>query len=59
LATDVSLGVPLEHGLHSALIARRVSDLLQVNLEQAVEAFYTSLLFYIGCTGTARTASSG
>ena len=57
LATDVSLGVPLEHGLHCALIARRVSDLLQVNLEQAVEAFYTSLLFYIGCTGTALTAA--
>ena len=27
LATDLSLGVPLEHGLHSALIARRLSDL--------------------------------
>ena len=57
LATDLSLGLPLEHGLHSALIARRLSDLLHLDAEQATEAFYTSLLFYIGCTGTALTAS--
>ena len=35
LATDLSLGVPLEHGLHSALVARRLSDMAQVNSEQA------------------------
>ena len=57
LATDLSLGVPLEHGLHSGLIARRLSDLMRVNPTEATEAFYTALLFYIGCTGTALTAS--
>ena len=57
LATDLSLGVPLEHGLHSALIARRLSDLMEVDQRQAAEAFYAALLFYIGCTGNALTAS--
>ena len=57
LATDLSLGVPLEHGLHSALIARRLSDLMEVDARLAAEAFYAALLFYIGCTGTALTAS--
>ena len=57
LATDLSLGVPLELGLHSALVARRLFDMAQVNSEQAAEAFHTALLFYIGCTGTALTGS--
>jgi HD-GYP domain-containing protein (c-di-GMP phosphodiesterase class II) len=57
LATDLSLGVPLEHGLHSALIARRLCDELHADEQQATEAFYTAMLFYIGCTGTALTAS--
>lgn len=57
LATDLSLGVPLEHGLHSALIARRLSDLMEVDHRQAADAFYAALLFGVGCTGTALTAS--
>lgn len=57
LATDLSLGVPLEHGLHSALIARRLCEEVHADEQQATEAFYTAMLFYIGCTGTALTAS--
>jgi hypothetical protein len=54
LATDLSLGVPLEHGLHSALIARRLSDLMEVDPGQASEAFYTALLFYEDSRGGQR-----
>jgi hypothetical protein len=57
LATDLSIGVPLEHGLHSALIARRLCDEVHADQQEATEAFYAALLFYIGCTGTALTAS--
>jgi len=57
LATDLSIGVPLEHGLRSALIARRLCDEVHADQQEATEAFYAALLFYIGCTGTALTAS--
>ena len=33
LATDLGIGVPLEHGLQSALFARRLSDRVGVNAE--------------------------
>lgn len=57
LATDMGIGVPLEHGLHSALIATRLGDVLGVTQETQAQAYYTSLLFYIGCTASAKTAS--
>jgi HD-GYP domain-containing protein (c-di-GMP phosphodiesterase class II) len=57
LATDLGIVVPLEHGLHSALIATRLCDILAVDAETAAHAYYGSLLFYIGCTATARTAA--
>ena len=57
LATDLNIGVPLEHGLQSALIARRLCDEVHADQQEATEAFYAALLFYIGCTGTALTAS--
>ncbi|MGH3863625.1 HD domain-containing phosphohydrolase [Actinokineospora sp.] len=57
LATDLGIGVPLEHGLHSALIAARLGDILGVAQDMRAQAHYTSLLFYIGCTASAKTAS--
>ena len=57
LATDLATGVPLEHGLHSAVIARRLAGCLGTDAKTAAEAFYISLLFSIGCTGTALTAA--
>jgi len=57
LATDLATGVPLEHGLHSALIARRLAVCLGTDAKTAQEAFYICLLFSIGCTGTALTAA--
>ncbi|WP_165362430.1 HD domain-containing phosphohydrolase [Promicromonospora panici] len=57
LATDLGTGVPLEHGLHSALIATRLGDILGVDRGTQAQAYYTSLLFYVGCTASAKTAS--
>ena len=57
LATDLATGVPLEHGLHSALISRRLAGCLGTDTKTAAEAFYICLLFSIGCTGTALTAA--
>ncbi len=50
LATDLGMGFPLEHGLHSALVAMRLCDRLGVDSETASHAYFVCLLLYIGCT---------
>jgi HD-GYP domain-containing protein (c-di-GMP phosphodiesterase class II) len=57
LATDLGIGVPLEHGLHSTLIAMRLGKLLGVDAETASQTYYTCLLFYVGCTANAHIAA--
>jgi HD-GYP domain-containing protein (c-di-GMP phosphodiesterase class II) len=57
LATDLRIGVPLEHGLQSALFATRMSERLGVDDETARDAYYLSLLFYVGCTAGAELAA--
>ena len=57
LATDLAIGVPLEHGLQSTLIAMRLADSLGVDQTTARHTYYACLLFYVGCTATAETAS--
>jgi HD-GYP domain-containing protein (c-di-GMP phosphodiesterase class II) len=57
LATDLGIGVPLEHGLHSALFTMRLSERLGVDDETAGDAYYLSLLFYVGCTAGAELAA--
>ncbi len=57
LATDLGIGVPLEHGLHSTLVAMRLADKLGVDSETAAQTYYTCLLFYIGCTANADFAA--
>lgn len=57
LATDLGIGVPLEHGLHSTLFAMRLGERLGVDSETAAQTYYACLLFYIGCTATASTAA--
>jgi HD-GYP domain-containing protein (c-di-GMP phosphodiesterase class II) len=52
-ATDLAIGVPLEHGLQSTLIAMRLAELLGVDQESASQTYYACLLFYVGCTATA------
>jgi HD-GYP domain-containing protein (c-di-GMP phosphodiesterase class II) len=56
LATDLGIGVPLEHGLHSTLFAVRLSDRLGVDANTTSDAYYACLLFYVGCTATAGLA---
>ena len=53
LATDLAIGVPLEHGLHSTLFAMRLADRLGVDDETASHTYYACLLFYVGCTAGA------
>jgi len=57
LATDLAIGVPLEHGLQSALFATRVSERLGADEGTARDAYYLSLLFYVGCTAGAELAA--
>jgi hypothetical protein len=57
IATDLGIGVPLEHGLHSTLIAMRLCDRLGVDSETASQTYYSCLLFYIGCTAGAELAA--
>jgi HD-GYP domain-containing protein (c-di-GMP phosphodiesterase class II) len=53
LATDLGIGVPLEHGLHSTLIGMRLCERLGVDPETASQTYYGCLLFYVGCTAPA------
>jgi HD-GYP domain-containing protein (c-di-GMP phosphodiesterase class II) len=56
LATDLGIGVPLQHGLQSTLIAMRLGELLGVDPETASRTYYACLLFYVGCTADAEVA---
>jgi HD-GYP domain-containing protein (c-di-GMP phosphodiesterase class II) len=57
LATDLGIGVPLEHGLHSTLFAMRLGERLGVDSEAASQTYYACLLFYVGCTANADIAA--
>ena len=57
LATDLGIGVPLEHGLHSTLFAMRLADRLGVDPETASQTYYACLLFYVGCTANSDVAA--
>jgi HD-GYP domain-containing protein (c-di-GMP phosphodiesterase class II) len=57
LATDLGIGVPLEHGLHSTLLAMRLADRLEVDAQTAADTYYACLLFYVGCTANADVAA--
>ncbi len=56
LATDLAMGFPLEHGLHSTLFAARLSERLGVDTDTEQQAFYGCLLYYSGCTADAYSA---
>jgi HD-GYP domain-containing protein (c-di-GMP phosphodiesterase class II) len=57
LATDLGTGLPLEHGLHSTLVATRLADRLGVDDDTASQTYYACLLFYIGCTADSEAAA--
>ena len=53
-ATDLGIGVPLEYGLHSTLLAMRLADRLNVDAATATQTYYACQLFYVGCTAKRR-----
>jgi hypothetical protein len=53
LATDLGMGLPFEHGLHSTIFAMRLGERLGVDSETASQIYYGCLLFYVGCTADA------
>jgi HD-GYP domain-containing protein (c-di-GMP phosphodiesterase class II) len=57
LATDLGMGLPFEHGLHSTLVAMRIADRLGVDPETASQTYYACLLMYAGCTADAEIAA--
>src|SRR5262245_11661751 len=57
LATDLAVGMELETGLRSALVATRLAERLRLDAPRTAEAYYVSLLFYVGCTADAEIAA--
>jgi HD-GYP domain-containing protein (c-di-GMP phosphodiesterase class II) len=57
LATDLGMGIPFEHGLHSTLIAMRLADRLGVDGATSSQTYYACLLTYAGCTADAEMAA--
>lgn len=49
--------LPLEHGLHSTLVAMRLAERLGVDPEVATQTYYGCLLFYAGCTADAEVTA--
>ncbi|MGH3345750.1 MAG: HD domain-containing phosphohydrolase [Nocardioides sp.] len=57
LATDLAMGFPFEHGLHSTLLADRIATRLDLDAETRRTVFFGCLLFYAGCTTDAEIAA--
>ena len=50
LATDVALGHSYEHGLRRAVLAVGLAEAVGADAAMVEEAYFVSLLMYIGCT---------
>ena len=57
LGTDLGMGFPFEHGLHTTLIAMRLADRLGVDHQNASQTYYACLLSHAGCTTEAHVAA--
>jgi HD-GYP domain-containing protein (c-di-GMP phosphodiesterase class II) len=57
LATDLGMGFPFEHGLHTTLIATRLADRLGVDRATASQTYYSCLLSHSGCTTDAHVTA--
>ncbi|MGH2750471.1 MAG: HD domain-containing phosphohydrolase [Actinomycetota bacterium] len=57
LATDLGMGFPFEHGLHSTLIATRLAERLGVDPAIASQTYYACLLSHAGCTADAHVTA--
>jgi len=49
LGVDLGFGQPMEHVLRQCLIALRLADLLDLDEETKLTAYYTALLVNVGC----------
>ncbi|HEU5392819.1 MAG TPA: HD domain-containing phosphohydrolase [Streptosporangiaceae bacterium] len=50
LATDLSMGQPLEHGLRTTMLALRLAQAMGLSEDDQVTVYYTGLLHFAGCT---------
>jgi len=50
LATDLSMGQPLEHGLRTAVVAVRTAQAMGLSEDDQITVFYTGVLHFAGCT---------
>jgi len=50
LATDLSMGQPLEHGLRTTMLALRLAQAMELSEDDQVTVYYTGLLHFAGCT---------
>ena len=57
LATDLGMGFPFEHGLHTTLAATRLADRLGVDPATASQVYYACLLSHAGCTTDAHVTA--
>src|SRR5215204_7719100 len=57
LATDLGMGFPFEHGLHSTLVATRLAERLGVDAATASHTYYACLLAHAGCTTDAHVTA--
>src|ERR687891_85645 len=57
LATDLGMGFPFEHGLHSTLVATRLAERLGVDPATAWQTYYVCLLSHSGCTTDAHVTA--
>jgi HD-GYP domain-containing protein (c-di-GMP phosphodiesterase class II) len=58
VAADTGMGMPLDHGLRSATIAVRLSEVAGLPAQARSDAYYLALLRYIGCTSDSDIAAN-
>jgi hypothetical protein len=49
-AADLGIGLPMDHGLRTILVAMELTDLTGLDVEQREDLFYLTLLRMAGCT---------
>jgi HD-GYP domain-containing protein (c-di-GMP phosphodiesterase class II) len=57
LATDLGMGFPFEHGLHTTLVATRLAEHVGVDPATASQTYYACLLSHAGCTTDAHVTA--
>ncbi len=57
LASDLAMGLPLEHGLERTLVAMRLGERLGIDADTASDTYYACPLFHAGCTADAEVAA--